>query len=73
VRSGVVVVSLAAGAIDARDGGLAQGDVVFTVNKTPVAGLSELRRTLETLQAGDPVVLGIDRRGELLYLAFIVE
>jgi len=73
VRSGVVVVSLAAGAIDARDGGLAQGDVVFTVNKTPVAGLSELRRTLETLQAGDPVVLGIDRRGELLYLAFTVE
>jgi len=73
VSSGVVVVSLASGAIDARDGGLAPGDVVFTVNKTPVAGLSELRRALDALQAGDPVVLGIDRRGELLYLAFTVE
>jgi serine protease Do len=73
VRSGVVVVSLAGGAIDARDGGLAPGDVVFTINKTPVSGLTELRRALDALQTGDPVVLGIDRRGELLYLAFTVE
>jgi S1-C subfamily serine protease len=73
VRGGVVVVSLVEGAIDARDGGLAPGDVIFTLNRTPVAGLSELRRALDALQAGDAVVLGIDRRGELLYLAFTVE
>jgi serine protease Do len=73
VRGGVVVVSLVEGAIDARDGGLAPGDVIFTLNRTLVAGLSELRRALDALQAGDAVVLGIDRRGELLYLAFTVE
>jgi serine protease Do len=73
VRGGMVVVSLVDGAIDARDGGLAPGDVIFTLNRTPVAGLSELRRALDALQAGDAVVLGIDRRGELLYLAFTVE
>jgi S1-C subfamily serine protease len=36
VRSGVVVVSTVAGAIEARDGGLAAGDVIVAVNRTPV-------------------------------------
>ena len=73
VRSGVVVASTVAGAIDARDGGLAAGDVVYAVNRTPVAGLTELRAALEGLKAGDPVVLQLERRGELMYLAFTYE
>ena len=35
--SGVVVVSTVEGAIDARDGGLAPGDVIFTLNRTLIA------------------------------------
>ena len=73
VRSGVVVVSTVAGAIDVRDGGLAPGDVILAVNRTPVNRLTDLRGTMDTLKTGDPVVLQLQRSGELMYLAFTVE
>jgi S1-C subfamily serine protease len=73
VRSGVVVVSTVAGAIEARDGGLAAGDVIFAVNRTAVDGLSDLRSTMDSFKTGDPVVLQLERSGELMYLAFTVE
>ena len=73
VRSGVVVASTVAGALDSRDGGLAPGDVVHAVNRAPVAKLSDLRAALEPLKVGDPVVLQIERRGELVYLAFTID
>ena len=73
VSSGVVVASTVAGAIDARDGGLAAGDIVYAVNRRPVAGLSELRVALDAMKPGDPVVLQLQRRGELMFLAFSVE
>jgi S1-C subfamily serine protease len=72
-QSGVVVVSTVAGAIDSRDGGLAAGDVVYGVNRTPVKGLAELRAMLNELKAGAPVVLHLERRGELMYLTFTIE
>ena len=73
VRSGVVVVSTVAGAIDDREGGLAVGDIIYAVNRVQVGQLSELRAALDALVAGDPVVLQIERRGQLMYLAFTVE
>jgi serine protease Do len=73
IRSGVLVASTVAGAIDSREGGLAPGDVVYAVNRTPVAGLAELRAALNALSTGDPVVLQLERRGELMYLAFTVD
>jgi serine protease Do len=72
-RSGVVVASTVAGAIDSRDGGLSAGDVVYAINRRPVAGLAELRAVLDELKTGDPVVLQLERRGELMYLAFTFE
>jgi S1-C subfamily serine protease len=73
VPSGVVVASTVAGAIDAREGGLAAGDVIFAVNRTPVRSLADLRAVLDTLKTGDPVVLQLERRGVLMYLAFAIE
>jgi serine protease Do len=73
VASGVVVVSTEAKAIDARDGGLSAGDVIYAVNGKPVPGLMELRAAIDRLTPGDPVVLQLERRGELLFLAFSVE
>jgi serine protease Do len=73
VRFGIVVVSTVAGAIDARDGGLAAGDIIFSVNRSPVNGLSDLRTTMDNFKTGDPVVLQLQRNGELMYLAFTVE
>ena len=73
VTSGVVVASTVAGALDALDGGLAAGDVIYAVNRTQVMGLTHLRAVLDGLKTGDPVVLQLERRGELMYLAFTVE
>lgn len=73
VSSGVVVASTVVGAIDARDGGLAAGDVIYSVNKTPVQNLSALRALINALKPGDPVVLQLERRGELMYVAFSIE
>jgi S1-C subfamily serine protease len=69
----VVVASTVVGAIDARDGGLAAGDVIYSVNKTPVQNLSALRALINALKPGDPVVLQLERRGELMYVAFSIE
>ena len=73
VPSGVVVVSTEANAIDQRDGGLAAGDVIFSLNGTLIADLTQLRAALERLTSGDPVVLQLERRGELMFLAFSIE
>jgi S1-C subfamily serine protease len=71
--SGVVVAATVDGAIDAREGGLAQGDVVIAVNRTRVGGLGELRAALDALKPGDPIVLQLERHGSLMYLAFTVD
>ena len=73
VATGVVVASTGAGAIDSRDGGFAPGDVIYAINRVPVSGLGELRALLETLRIGDPIVVQLQRRGELMYLAFTLE
>jgi serine protease Do len=73
VKSGVVVASMVSGAIDAREGGLAQGDVIYAVNRKPIARIGELRTMIDAFKPGDPVVLQLERRGELIYLAFTVE
>jgi serine protease Do len=73
VPAGVVVVSTAPGAIDSREGGLAPGDVIHAVNRTPVAGLADLRGVLDALTAGAAAVLQLERQGILIYLPFTVE
>jgi S1-C subfamily serine protease len=57
VRSGIVVASAAASGIDAREGGLAAGDVVHAVNGRPVGGVADLRAAIEGFKTGDPIVL----------------
>jgi serine protease Do len=73
VRFGVVVAAMVPGAIDTREGGLDVGDVISQVNSTQVRALTDLRTALDGLKNGDPVVLQLERRGELMYLAFTVE
>ena len=73
VKSGVVVASTAARGIDAREGGLAAGDVVYAVNRKPVGTLNELRTALDQFTSGDSIVLHLERRGQLMFLAFTVE
>jgi len=69
IRSGVLVVAPALDAGGAQTG-LSAGDVIHTVNRTPVGTLDELRAALRGLKSGDAVVLGIEREGGLLFLPF---
>jgi serine protease Do len=73
VRAGVVVASTVAGGIDAREGGLAAGDVVYAVNGQSVPGLEELRSVLGGFKEGDAIVLQLERRNELMYVTFTLE
>jgi len=73
VSSGVVVVSSVKGAIDSREGGLAEGDVVYAVNRTLIEDLASLRSAVDGLSAGDAVVLHVERQGALMYLAFTLD
>jgi len=73
IVAGVLVVSVIPGAFDSREGDLEAGDVIHVVNRQPVAGLADLRAALETLKAGEPVVLHVERDGELVYVSFVAE
>ena len=49
---------------------LQPGDIIDSVNNSPVALLDTLRSTLNQMKPGDPVVLQIERDGRFQYLAF---
>jgi serine protease Do len=49
---------------------LQTGDIIHAVNNSPVALLDTLRSALGAMQAGDPVVIQIERDGKFQYLAF---
>jgi serine protease Do len=49
---------------------LQPGDIIDSVNNSPVALLDTLRSTLNEMKPGDPVVLQIERDGQFQYLAF---
>lgn len=68
-RAGVVV---AARTYDPSgiDSGLQAGDVIHALNGRDVETLSSLRKALDALKPGDPVVLQIERHGALQYLGF---
>ncbi|HLG59635.1 MAG TPA: trypsin-like peptidase domain-containing protein [Vicinamibacterales bacterium] len=72
-KSGVVVVSATAGAFDSDTGGLQPGDVIHAVNGRWIVNLAALRAAVDGVKAGDPVVLQVERRGVLTYIAFAVD
>ena len=69
-EAGVVVASRAA---FAPDGGPEPGDVIYAVNGVSVQGLAELRAAADDLRKGDPVVLQVERNGQLRFLAFEID
>ena len=44
------------------------GDIIHTVNQTTIAGLSSLRRVLSLYAHNEPVIVQIERKGEMMYL-----
>jgi serine protease Do len=69
IASGVVVVGRAADLI-VPETGLTTGDIIHSLNTTPVDSAEQLRTLTRQLKGGQPVVLQIERGGQLQYLAF---
>jgi serine protease Do len=69
VSSGVVVVGRAADLI-VPETGLSTGDVIHSLNNTPIDSAEQLRGLVRQLKSSEPVVLQVERAGQLQYLAF---
>ena len=70
---GVIVAARTGDAEYSGQGGLKLGDVIYSVNTTPVSSLDALRSAVNGLKAADPLVLQIERDGSLLYLTLSEE
>ena len=69
---GVVVAGLTADAVFWGDRPH-PGDIIYRINGQPVEDLAGLKSAVEPLRTGSPVVLQIERRGQLRYLAFEIQ
>jgi serine protease Do len=70
---GVIVAARTGDAEYDGQGGLKLGDVIYTVNTTPVSTLEALRQAVDGLKAADPLVLQIERDTKLMYLTLSEE
>jgi serine protease Do len=68
-RAGVVVAAAAPDSGSAQDP-LRPGDVIYTVNQQSVTSVEGLRALLARFSVGDPVVLHVERGGELRFIVF---
>jgi serine protease Do len=72
IPGGVVVLGRAADLIT-PDTGLQTGDVIHSVNTTPITSMDALRAAIRSLKTGDAVVLQVERSDGLSYLGFEME
>ena len=70
--AGVVVVGRVATFLSSTTG-LQTGDVIHTVNQTPIDSLSALRSALHEIKPHDSIALQVERGGGLQWLAFEAE
>jgi serine protease Do len=71
-ESGVVVVAQLSGS-NALDTGLEAGDIIRAVDRTALQSTAQFVTLVRDLRPGDPVVLQVERKGKLQYLAFEME
>ena len=67
IPSGVVVLGQSLD-LTALTGELHAGDIIHAVNRVPIQSTEELKSALSRLKPGDPLVLQIERQGQLLYV-----
>jgi serine protease Do len=68
---GIAVVAQTAG--PNADTGLETGDIIRAIDRTPLQSISKFQAMVREVRSGDPVVLQIERNGNLQYLAFEME
>jgi len=71
-ESGVLVVAQLSGS-NSIDTGLETGDIIRAVDRTALQTTSQFETLVHNLSPGDPVVLQVERKGKLQYLAFEME
>jgi serine protease Do len=70
--SGVLVASIVANRL-AVDSGLQEGDIVHSLNRTPITSVDELRAAFGKLQPGEAAAMLVERAGKLTYVTFEME
>ena len=70
---GVVVAAGSSPADFTSGSGLQPGDVIYSVNKAPVATVEALRKKVDEFKSGDEVAMQIERSGRLMYVAVVLE
>ena len=70
--TGVVVIAQTSGT-SGPDTGLQAGDIIRTMNHAPLQSISQFQARVHEIRPGDPVVLQVERSGNLQYLAFEME
>jgi S1-C subfamily serine protease len=70
--AGVLVVAQISGS-HTLDTGLQTGDIIRSVDQTALQTTSQFETLVRDLRPGDPVVLQVERKGRLQYLAFEME
>jgi serine protease Do len=69
-----VVVAAGSSATDLTSGtGLQPGDVIYSVNRSPVATVEALRKQVDGLMPGDEVAMQIERSGKLMFVSIEIE
>jgi serine protease Do len=72
IPSGVVVLGQSLD-LNALTSTLRAGDIIHAVNRVSIQSVDQLRSALRALKPGDPVVLQIERLGQLQYVDFEME
>ncbi len=74
LRNSFGVVVAAGSTTDLSSGtGLHPGDVIYTVNGTPVSTVAALKAKLDQYKAGEPVVMQIERSSVLMFVTLELE
>jgi serine protease Do len=74
LRNSYGVVVAAGSATDLTSGtGLSPGDVIYSVDQTPVASVAALKKKLDEYKPGDPIVMQVERSGVLLFVTIELE
>jgi len=72
IPSGVIVAARTPSSVLLGEGP-EPGDIIHSVNTTPVTDLAGLKQALRDLRPGDPVVLQVERDGSFSYLVMEYE
>jgi len=67
-KYGVIVAARSQTAPYSGTGALQPGDVIYSVNNTPVASIEVLKEVLDRLKDGDVTVVQVERDGKLMFL-----